>query len=271
VTEGYEALGPLIDVARETGTHIHCTHHSSKIAKVSAIDAPIGSTALSGAASTVIFMRKAGGLRTIETDQRIGQLLAETTLEFNPVTRRLSLGGLREDVEVTILGTAILKVLANKSMSEPEIDDAIQAKTIVKRKALRELVQQGSVIRSGEGVRGSPFMYEVARFPVPVPIEKSGNEKAFEGVSEQGASEGKKNVVPVTYKSVRDEKRESLEAPNWCSNIDQKLVPGKVEDSPNPEEPGTGNSARPSPTVRQREQRRPQCLTPGRRRPRARR
>ena len=43
--ETYAALGPLIDAARETGTHILCLHHTSKLAKVDAIDAPIGSTA----------------------------------------------------------------------------------------------------------------------------------------------------------------------------------------------------------------------------------
>jgi len=268
--ENYGAMGPLIDVARETGTHIHCSHHSPKLAKASAVDAPIGSTALGGAPSTLLVMRRTEAFRTLESVQRTGDDLPETVLKFDPVTLQLSLGEPREVAEVTHLGTVILRVLGKKSMSEPEIDDAIQAKTIVKRRALRELVQRGSIIRSGEGVRGSPFMYEVACYPVPAPTENNGNEKAFEGVSEE-TSEGKKNVVPVTYMYVRNEKRESLEAPDGCSNIDQKLVPGKVEDSTNPEEPGTGNSARPSPTVRQREQRRPQCLTRGRRRPRARR
>ena len=40
--EGYAALGPLIDIARGTGTHIHCPHHSSKLEKTSAVDSPIG-------------------------------------------------------------------------------------------------------------------------------------------------------------------------------------------------------------------------------------
>jgi hypothetical protein len=268
--ENYGAMGPLIDVARETGTHIHCSHHSSKLAKASAVDAPIGSTALGGAPSTLLVMRRTGAFRTLESVQRTGDDLPETVLKFDPVTLQLSLGELRETAEVTHLGTVILKVLGKQSMSEPDIDAAIQAKTYVKRKALRELVEQGSIIRSGEGVRGSPFMYEVARFPVPAPIENNGNERP----SEQGASEGKKNVVPVTYMYVRNKKRESLEAPDGCSNIGQKLVPGKVEDSTNPEEPGTGNSAAHpdgAGAERKRQWRIPQRLTRPRRRPRARR
>ena len=44
--EVYAALGPLIDTARETGTHILVTHHSGKAQKADAIDSPLGSTAL---------------------------------------------------------------------------------------------------------------------------------------------------------------------------------------------------------------------------------
>ena len=164
-------------------------------------------------------------------------------------------------------------------MTEPDIAAAVQAKTYVKRIALRELVERGSVTRSGEGVRGSPFKYEVARSEVacslvPAPIEKTGNEKP----SEQGPSESKKNLVPVTYKSVRNKETRNSEALDECLSIDQKLVPAKTEDSTNPEEPGTGNSAGSSPTVRpkrpqvgfrRRERRRLGCLTRLRRRPRA--
>ncbi|MGA8087085.1 MAG: AAA family ATPase [Terracidiphilus sp.] len=44
--ETYSALGPLIGIARQTGTQILCLHHSSKLVKAEAIDAPIGGTAV---------------------------------------------------------------------------------------------------------------------------------------------------------------------------------------------------------------------------------
>lgn len=45
-TETYTALGPLIDVARETGTHLMLSQHAGKARKAEAIDAPLGSTAI---------------------------------------------------------------------------------------------------------------------------------------------------------------------------------------------------------------------------------
>lgn len=89
----YAALGPLIDVARETGTHVLLVHHSGKSAKADAIDAPLGSTALSGAVSTLIIMRRTESYRLIQTVQRLGQDMAETVLNFDSSTHQLSLGG----------------------------------------------------------------------------------------------------------------------------------------------------------------------------------
>lgn len=232
--ELYTALGPLIDISRETGTHIHCTHHSPKAARASAIDAPIGSTALGGAASTVLVMRRTESFRTLESVQRIGKDMTETVLNFDPLTRCLSLGEPREIAEVTTVETAIMKVLTGKSMTEPEIDDAVQAKTVVKRKALRGLVQQGSITRSSSGVRGDPFMYQVACFPVPTLMHNNKNKEALEGVSE-GEKETCSHISSI-HKEQENKKQETL------LNVKKKLVPAKTENSANPAMPGTSNS-----------------------------
>jgi hypothetical protein len=239
-SEIYAALGPLIDIARKTGTHILCLHHSSKMSKSDAIDAPIGSTALGGAVSTLIVMRRTESYRTLQTVQRIGEDLPETVLRFDPATRRLSLGGLRESAEVASLGTAILAALANKPMSEPEIGDAVQAKTYLKRKALREMTRQGKIIRSGSGKRGDPFEYGIACSLVPSPIENIGNKKPFEGVSEE-SFEGEKKVVPSIRNTYGNKETRNFYPPEGCGNIDEKVVPAKIGISPNSEKPGTSN------------------------------
>jgi RecA-family ATPase len=69
--ETYYALGPLIDVAREAGTHVMLTHHAGKSAKADAIDSPLGSTAIGGAVSTLIHLKRTETMRTIQTVQRI--------------------------------------------------------------------------------------------------------------------------------------------------------------------------------------------------------
>ena len=239
--ETYSALGPLIDVARETGTHILCLHHSSKLAKVEAIDAPIGSTALGGAVSTLIVMRRTESYRTLQTVQRVGTDLPETVLRFDPATRLLSLGGLRERFEVANIGEAILRALADKSMTEPEIDDAIEGKTTVKRRALRELTGNKRVARSGSGKRGDPFRYKKACSPVPAPMEETGNKKPNEGVSEE-PNGGEKKVVPAIRNINGNKGTSNSFTLKECVNTEEKLVPAKTDLVPNSEKPGTSFS-----------------------------
>jgi hypothetical protein len=239
--ETYGALGPLIDAARGTGTHILCLHHSSKMAKAESIDAPIGSTALAGAVSTLFVMRRTESYRTLCSVQRIGEDLPETVLGFDPATRLLSLGGLREGFEVANVGGAILRALADKSMTEPEIDGAIEGKTTIKRKALRELTRQGKVTRSGSGKRGDPFEYGIDCSLVPTPIEGTRNKKPFEGVSEE-TFEGEKKVVPSIRNIYGNKGTRNFNPIEECVNIDEKVVPAKTGNSLNSEKPGTSNS-----------------------------
>jgi len=238
--ELYSALGPLIDAARQTGTHILCLHHSSKATKADAIDSPIGSTALGGAVSTLISMKRTEKYRTLGTVQRIGEDLSETVLRFDPATRRLSLGGLRENAEVASLGGAILAALAEKRMSESEICEAVKAKNYLKRKALRELSRQGKITRLGSGKRGNPFEYEIACTLVPDPIKNSGYEKPIEGVLEEPI-ESEKKVVPVVRNIYGYESTRNLSPSIECINIGEKVVPAKTENFANSEKPGTSN------------------------------
>ena len=94
--ETYAALGPLIDAARDTRTHIMLVHHSGKGLKADAIDSPLGSTAIGGAVSTLIVLKRTETYRAIQTVQRIGAEMPETILQFDPETKQLSIGGARE-------------------------------------------------------------------------------------------------------------------------------------------------------------------------------
>ena len=158
--ETYAVLGPLIDVARETGTHILCLHHSSKMAKADAIDAPIGSIGLSGAAGTVLVMRRAKCYRTLQTVQRIGPDLPETVLSFDPGTRRLSVGGTRAEADLDEVGKEIVEYLRSSGeKTEPEIVEHTEGRTAIKRDALRSLVKRGIVSRGGTGKKNDAFRY----------------------------------------------------------------------------------------------------------------
>ena len=160
--ETYAALGPLIDVAREAGTHLLLTHHAGKSAKADAIDSPLGSTAIGGAVCTLVLLKRTESMRTIQTVQRIGQDMPETVLQFDIETRSLSLGAQKAQADVQAIAEAILEYLksTNEPKTESEIENAVEGKTGIKRKALRALVVQGKITREGVGRRGDPFRYQ---------------------------------------------------------------------------------------------------------------
>ncbi len=161
-SEMYRALGPLVDVARQTGTHILSVHHSSKSEKSNAIDTPIGSTAISGAMSTVFYMRREGNSRSIQSVQRIGEDLPETILNFDKSSKTLALGATRAVIAVQSIEEKILLVLQEESMTELEITDAVGGNTKNQRNALRNLTRAGKLIRLGSGTKGKPYRYELS-------------------------------------------------------------------------------------------------------------
>jgi hypothetical protein len=160
--ETYQALGPLIDVARETGTHIHLTHHAGKSIKADAIDAPLGSTALGAIVSTLVVLKRTDAYRTIQTVQRIGSELPEIVLSFNPTTRTLSLGESKVETEQANAEKRILEYLEETSapQTQRQIRDNVEGQTRVIRAALTSLTKSEKVKRTGEGKRGKPHLYE---------------------------------------------------------------------------------------------------------------
>jgi hypothetical protein len=159
--EVYGALGPLIDLARETDTHILLTHHSGKSPKADPIDSPLGSTAIGGASATTIVLTRRESYRTIQTVTRIGPTIPETVLSFDAETRLLSMGGTRAEADCKEMESEIIEHLkeAAKEQTEAEIVDRVEGRHSNKRKALRSLLEKGMVSRTATGKRGDPFKY----------------------------------------------------------------------------------------------------------------
>lgn len=235
--EMYAALGPLIDVAKKTGTHILCLHHSSKLAKAEPIDAPIGSTALGGAVSTLLVMRRTEGSRTLQTVQRVGQDLSETVLNFDLVSKRLSLGGSREEAEVQNVADKILTCLSAGSLLERDINDEVEGRTCHQRRAIRELVAQGKIVRSGSGKRNNPYRYGKPCSLVPDPMENIGNNKPVCVIPEE-QNEGQEKVVTGFHIDMGNKGTRNANDPEEAANVEQKLVPNETRLSQLPEEGG---------------------------------
>ena len=159
--ETYAALGPLIDVARASGTHLLLTHHSGKSAKADPIDSPLGSTALGGAVSTLIVLRRTENYRLIQTVQRLGQDLPETVLSFDPETRQLSLGGSKLDSDREECERAIAEFLrdAGELQTQAQVRDGVEGQTRIIRAALTALAVTGRITKTGEGTKGNPLLY----------------------------------------------------------------------------------------------------------------
>ena len=96
--------------------------------------------------------------------------MPEAVLTFDPEIGRSDIGLRRDEHDEAKVASDILISLqdADTPMMEPEIDDKVEGNTAVKRKALRSLVNTGHVLRTGGGVRGNPYRYQVLSRGVPL-------------------------------------------------------------------------------------------------------
>jgi hypothetical protein len=198
--ETYAALGPLIDVAREIGTHVMFSHHAGKGMKTDSVDSPLGSTAIGGAVSTLIVLKRARDRRTIETVQRVGADIPETVLEFDSESRRLVLGGTRFDAERGECEADILEFLkaATEEQTQGQIRDGVEGQTRAIRAALTALVKAEKVTRTGHGKKGKPFFYA---FPNSGSHHIAGTRKPEYENPGQAAEKNERILVPENSES----------------------------------------------------------------------
>ena len=154
------ALDPLLRLARNTGTHVLCVHHSRK-GESSPGESFLGSQAIFGSVDTLICMTRHEHYRTIQTIQRYGDDLVETILDFDRKTRTATIGGSRQEQDANITKQAIIDFLLaqNTPITEAAINQGVDGMTKFKCKALRELVAENKINREGKGTKGNPFKY----------------------------------------------------------------------------------------------------------------
>jgi AAA domain len=164
------AMEPFISMAREFDTHLMLVYHLGKGARADAADQILGSTAFFAAVDTVLIMNRSERYRTIETRQRYGSDMPETVLEFDAERRLISLGAPKTEVEIMRVEEQILNVLkkTKSAIEEKAIDSEVEGRTELKRSALRSLVKNGKVTRTGNGKKGAPYLYQVGECLSPV-------------------------------------------------------------------------------------------------------
>lgn len=163
-TSGIE---PLLAIAREVGSHVCLLHHARK-GDSKGIDSILGSTGIAGSADTIVAVHRCEKYRTISSIQRVGEDIEETVLDFDIHRRWTTLGGSREQTEVDRVKGAIIDFLQTQKepVEEKTIGEGIEATKTYQVRALRQLVSESKVERSGEGKKGSPYHYKNAGFLV---------------------------------------------------------------------------------------------------------
>jgi hypothetical protein len=183
------ALEPLVTLARETGAHVLAVHHLGKADRDGG-DGIIGSTAFFAAVDTALLLRRSEQYRTLGSLQRYGEDLEEITLTLDPVTRWVTAGPSRREADEVKTADAILEYLGGQSdpVDEPAVLEAVEGRNKVKVRALRQLVADHRVERTGAGKRGNPYRYHLSpgaptdsRTLVPSYIRERGNEKPENG------------------------------------------------------------------------------------------
>jgi hypothetical protein len=155
------ALEPLIEFARETNCSILALHHESKSDR-SGGEAVLGSTALFGAVDCLIQLKKKDNARTVCTTQRYGEDMPETVIELDRDTGLIAAKGELRDIADGRLKDDILDLFYDgRSLTENEVKDLIGTGVAAGKiaKALRSLIEEGKLSRTGTGRRNSPFLY----------------------------------------------------------------------------------------------------------------
>lgn len=167
------AFEPLIALARRHNCHILCVHHLGKSDRAGA-DAILGSTALFGAVDNALLLKRRDNTRLITTHPRIGPELPETVISLDPATGLVVCGGASRG-DGDDLAARVLAVCTTP-MTEPEIQAAVRGNRTLIGAALRALVAQGALFRTGSGQRGSPYRYQPPDFSIAPLFSKEGME-----------------------------------------------------------------------------------------------
>jgi hypothetical protein len=163
----YAALEPLISIARDTGCHMALVHHLSK-AERDSMDQIMGSTAFSGAADTVVTLRKKieGGVefRTIEAQQRrAGVNMQPTALTLDLMTGFVGIGEPAWVTKKEAAFTSVLEFLKQQPSDKPfslaELCTAMKLKRSSVVAALKRGVDEKKIECSGSGKRGNALKY----------------------------------------------------------------------------------------------------------------
>jgi len=148
-------------IARSSKAHLCLLHHTNKASD--STNGILGSTAIFGAVDGVLILRRTVENSFLSTRMRYGEDMSEAVLEFDYSTNMYSLGITKQDLDVEKAKTLILVYLQRAmvhGVTEAELSaEVFGVSTTGKRHALRCLVNERRVKRSGKGGKSDPYRY----------------------------------------------------------------------------------------------------------------
>ena len=164
------ALGPLMELGRNTGVTILAVHHAKKAETDDLLDGALGSTAITGAVDTYMEIKQRESVRAVATRQRYGRDLEPTQLRWDAEARRVGLGQSCADYAEHVSKATVRRIgrdirayiMDNPDHTQDQILAAVTGKTAQKKEVFRELVSDGLLMRAGEGCKASPFTFCMA-------------------------------------------------------------------------------------------------------------
>lgn len=211
-----QAIEPILRMARDTGAHLQFVHHAPKAEREEAGDAVLGSTAIFASVDTLLLIKRHEIYRTIQTVQRYGDDIPETTLVFDKESRTITLGGGKEEADLNGAKEAITDYLSKRAepVTEASIGADVEGRTALKRKALRALVAEERIIRYGKGGRKDPFRYALPGVPdVPAVPDVPGEAQTREQESFTDLPAGSCSTVPSIPLEIGNSKQEKPDGP----------------------------------------------------------
>lgn len=159
-TEITEVLNPILAIARKYSTHILCIHHANKGGSDDG-NAVLGSTSIFGTTDTLINLVRKDNVIAISTEQRYGEGMPSTILNLDKDSMTYSLGMTKSQSNLERVREDILSFLDtyDSPIIAKELEENIEAKSKVFDTALKELLAENLIQRTGTGKKGNPYLY----------------------------------------------------------------------------------------------------------------
>ncbi len=156
------AFEPVISLARQHGCHVLCVHHLGKSDRGGG-DAILGSTALFGAVDTALLLKRQETTRLVTAIQRYGTDLPETAIGLDTASGSVRVTGETARLVETDVRERVL-ALCTTPLPEAELLARVSGNRVVASTVLRQLVEEGALVRSGDGRRAHPYLYHCPEY-----------------------------------------------------------------------------------------------------------